>query len=301
MDTLGRIEIFLEVAKRRSFAQAARALGITGPAASKQVMALEDELGVKLLRRTTRMVSLTDEGAAYYERARLAIDELKEAAAELQDLTHTPKGTLRISVPAAFGEAHLLPVLAGFARKYPALHLDISFDDRHIDVIGEGFDLVIRIGVLQDSTLVAKQLALCPVLPVATPSYLKKHGTPKVPDDLKKHHLITYSNQGGVGEWRYRGPDGKTGAVRMEGVLRSNSASMMLEAALEDVGIAVLPYFSAAVSLKAGKLVHVLPKYETWPTRTITVLMPPNRHRATKVKLLLEWLAQACKAMPLEP
>lgn len=300
MDTLGRIEIFLEVAKRRSFAQAARALGMTGPAASKQVMALEDELGVKLLRRTTRLVTLTDEGATYYERARLAIDELKDAAAELQDMTVTPRGSLRISVPAVFGETHLLPVLAGFARKYPALQLDVSFDDRMIDVIGEGFDLVIRIGVLQDSTLVAKQLAACPICPVASPAYLKAHGTPKTPEDLKHHQMIVYSNQGGVGEWRYRGPDGKLGNVRMEGVFRSNNAQMMLQAALDGVGIAILPVFAYAAQVKAKQLVQLLPKYETHPARTITALMPPNRHRATKVKLLLEWLSQAFKAMPLE-
>lgn len=300
MQTLGRIEIFLEVAKRQSFAQAAKALGITGPAASKQVMALEAELGVKLLRRTTRMVTLTDEGAAYYERARLAVEELKDAAEQLNDMSASPKGVLRIGVPLSFGEAHLLPILSGFAKKYPDLHLDVAMDDRTVDVIADGFDLVIRIGALQDSTLVARPLANCPILPVASPAYLKAHGTPKTPADLKNHRLIVYSNQGGMGEWRYRDPQGKTGIHRSEGVFRSNNASMMLQAALDGVGIAILPYFSFAMQVKAKQLVQVLPGHETYPVRSITALMPPNRYRATKVKLLLDWLVRACKAMPLE-
>lgn len=300
MQTAGRIEIFLEVARLQSFAKAAKALGMSGPAASKQVMVLEEELGVKLLHRTTRMVSLTDEGAIYYERARHAVDELKDAAEQLRDMKATPRGTLKVNAPISFGQSHLLPVLSGFAKKYPDVIMEVVLDDRMADVMAEGYDMVIRVGALEDSTLASKQLGACPILVVASPAYVKEHGTPKIPADLKKHRLITYTYQGAATEWRYRDGQGKTGSIRSEGIFRANNADMMLQAALDGIGIAILPVFAVSVHLRAGQLVELLPGYKTHPERTITALMPPSRYRLAKVKLLLEWIQQACKAMPLK-
>lgn len=299
MPSIDRIEIFLEVASQQSFAKAAKTLGMTGPAASKQVMALEDDLGVKLLHRTTRMVTLTDEGAVYYERARQAMEELKDAAEQLCDMKTSPKGTLKINAPISFGQAHLLPILSGFAKKYPDVVMEVSLDDRMVDVIADGYDMVIRVGVLSDSSLAAKHMAACPILVVASPEYLKTHGTPKTPGELKTHRMITYSYQGGATEWKYKDRHGKIGSVRAEGVFRANNAAMMLQAALDGIGIAILPAFVCATHLKAGQLVQLLKSHETYPERQITALMPPSRHRAQKVKLLLEWISQACKAMPL--
>ena len=296
---LNRVEIFLEVAKKQSFAQAAKALGMTGPAISKQVMALEEELGVKLLHRTTRMVTLTDEGAVYFERAQHAVDELKEAAEQIQDRKSTPKGTLRINVPYSFGTIHLLPVLSGFAKKYPDVMMDISFDDRMVDVQAENFDMVIRIGVLEDSSLIARHLADCPILVVASPAYLQQHGTPKMPNDLKQHRRIMYSYQGRAGEWRYKDKNGKVGSVKSEGIFKANTAEMMLQAALDGIGVAILPVFTVSTLIQAKQLVQLLPGYETYPNREITALMPPNRYRSLKVKLLLDWITESCKAMPL--
>jgi len=300
MPSLSRIEIFLEVAKYKSFSSASKALGITGPAASKQVAALEEELGVKLLMRTTRMVNLTEDGAQYYERARLALEELKDAADQLQDTKTSPKGLLRINAPLSFGQMHLMPVLSGFAQKYPDLQMDVSLDDRMLDVIAEGFDVVIRVGVLSDSSLVARPLAPCPIYAVASPTYLATHGVPKHPGELKHHRIITYANQGAIGEWKYKDTQGKTGFVRLEGAFRSNNAEMMLTAALDGVGIAILPGFTVATRLAAGQLVHILEGFETFPQRQITALMPPNRYRSAKVKLFMDWLLAACRAMPLQ-
>lgn len=299
MNNLGRIDVFLEVAKRQSFARAASALGMTGPAVSKQIMALEDSLGVKLLHRTTRQVTLTDEGAQYYERARVAIEELKEAAAQLGDTKAKPSGTIRINAPLSFSHAHLLPVLSGFAKKYPDILLDVSFDDRTVDVIADGYDLVIRIGVLQDSTLVARHLADCPIVLVASPKYLDKQGVPSTPADLKQHRMIAYSYQGIVGEWKYSGPGGKTGSIKTEASFKASTGEMMLQAALDGLGIAILPAFMIATNLKAGRLVRVLSDYETHPHRTITAVMPPNRYRTQKIKLLLDWIGAALKATHL--
>lgn len=299
MPGLGKIEIFLEVAKQRSFAKGARMLGISGPAASKQVAALEDELGVKLLRRTTRLVSLTEEGARYYERARIAVDELKEAASDIQDSKIVPKGNLRISVPQSFGHMHLLPALSSFAKKYPDLVMDIALDDRMVDVMADGFDVVIRIGVLADSQLIAKRLAPCPIYVVASPEYLAKHGVPQTPAELKKHRIIVYTNLGAAVMWKYRDSHGKQGSVHLDAAaLRANTAEMMLQAALDSVGIAILPSFSVAVHMQAGQLIRLLPEYETYPARDITALMPSNRYRTAKVKLLLDWLTHACAAIP---
>lgn len=299
MQSTGRLEIFLEVAKLQSFAKAAKALGITGPAASKQVMALEDELGAKLLHRTTRLVTLTDEGAAYYERARHAMEELKDAAAQLHDMKTAPKGALRINAPLSFGHQHLLPVLSGFAKKYPDVTMEVSLEDRKVDVVAERFDMAIRIGALDDSSLISRHLGECPLLPVASPGYLATHGTPKTPADLKRHRMIGFALHGAAFEWRYKDKAGKTGMVRVDAALKANTAEMMLQAALDGVGIAVLPIFSVATYLKARQLVQILPAYETHPMRQITALMPPDRYRSAKVKLLMDWITQACKAMPL--
>ncbi|MBY0407180.1 MAG: LysR family transcriptional regulator [Rickettsiales bacterium] len=300
MQTLSHIRVFVEVARRQSFVAAGRALGITGPAASKQVMALEDDLGVKLLHRTTRVVTLTDEGAIYYERARIALEELQEAASEIRDLKSTPKGALKISAPLSFSHMHLLPAFTGFAKKYPDLRMDITLEDRAVDVIAEGFDVVIRIGVMTDSSLVAKPLAPCPIFAVASPGYLKRQGTPHTPADLKNHRFITYALHGGGMEWKYTSAKGKNGTVKCEAALRANTAEMMLQAALDGIGIAILPAFTTATYTKAGKLVRVLPDCETRPERQIVALMPPSRHRSAKVKLFLEWLSSACKTIHLE-
>ena len=294
---LNRVEIFLEVARLQSFAKAAQNLGMSGPAASKQVMALEAELGVKLLHRTTRLVTLTDEGSLYYERARLAIEELKEAALQISDMRATLKGTLRVSVPLSFGHMHLLPVLSGFAKKYPDLRMEISLDDRRVDVMADGFDLVIRVGVMEDSGIISRHLANCPMLLVASPEYLKKNGKPASPQELKNHRMITFAYHGAAHEWRYRDKNGKTGSVKTEGCFKANTAEMMLQSALDGNGIALLPNFSIAASLDAKKLVHILPAFETFPERKITALMPPNRYRAAKVKLLLDHLTESCKVM----
>lgn len=299
MDSLGRTEIFVEVAKNRSFSKAAKQMGMTGPAASKQVMALEEALGIKLLHRTTRLVTLTDEGAVYYERARLALEELKEAAAQVHDMKSTPKGVLRINAPLSFGHMHLLPTLSGFAKKYPDIRMEVSLEDRKVDILAEGYDMVIRIGVLQDSSLIARALGNCPIYPVASPEYIRTYGNPKTPAEMKKHRFITFSIHGGTNDWRYRDRHGKTGSMRLEGVFRANTAEMMLQAALDGIGIALLPIFSTATHLKAGQLVRILPAYETSPQLQINAVMPPNRYRSNKVRLLADWLENACKAIPL--
>ena len=297
MAALDRISLFLEMAQQSSFTKAARKLGLSGAAVSKQIQALEDEFGVRLLRRTTRHVSLTEEGAVYFERARLALDELNAAAAELQDLRETPRGELRINAPMSFGHMHLLPVISGFARRFPEICLNIVFEDKRVDVLADGYDVVIRIGVLEDSTLIVRHLGECPILLVASPAYVAEAGELSRPEDLKDHRIISFEVNGGSAEWRYRGPDERTGVFRGTGNFRANTAELMLQAALEGVGIALLPIFSIDSYLKTGQLVEVLPDYRTHPTPGVFALMPPTRYRAAKVRLFSDWLQQSCQAM----
>lgn len=292
---LENIEIFVEVAKQQSFSGGAKSLGLTNSMASKHIAGLEETLGVKLFNRTTRVVELTAEGAAFYERAQRAVDDLHEAATHIQDMKTGPKGRLRISIPLSFAHMHLLPVITAFAKKYPDITLDVSLDDRTVDVIGEGFDMVIRIGAMADSSLTCRHLADCPVFPVASPDYIRRHSVPKSPAELKRHRMIVYSYQGGAGEWRYRNREGKTGSVRSEGIFRANTAEMMLQAAMDGVGIAVLPMFCVKRALQTHQLLRMLPGHETYPLRQISALMPPSRYRSAKVKLLVDWIAQSCK------
>ncbi|MDX1974073.1 MAG: LysR family transcriptional regulator [Rickettsiales bacterium] len=300
MISLDRIGVFLEVAQKHSFSQAARVLGLSGPAVSKQIAALEDELGVKLFQRTTRQVILTDEGQVFFERALTAMEELREATLHIQEARSTPRGTLRISIPMSFGHMHLLPAISSFAKQYPDVLLDISLEDRMVDVISERFDVVVRIGALQDSGLIVKPLAPCPIYVVASPEYVAQYGMPTTPNALKKHRMIMYARSGSSGEWRCRDKQGKITTIRTEGTMKANTAEMMLQAALDGVGITILPGFMVTTYLKAGKLQRILPTFETYPTRQMVALMPPNRYRSNKVMLFIQWLIQACAAIPQE-
>lgn len=298
MRSLDRVEVFLEVAKNKSFVAAAKALHITGPAASKQVAALEDDLGVKLLHRTTRQVTLTDEGSIFYERSLVAIEEIKDAANQIQDLKAKPKGLLRINAPYAFGHQHLLPALSAFAKKYPDVKMDVSLDDNTVDIVQEGYDLVIRIGVIKDSNLIMKHLADCPIYMVASPEYLNQHGEPKNPSELKNHRVIQYTHRPNAGEWRFKDARGKVSSVKNESCFVANSAGLMLQATLDGVGISMLPAFSCITYIKARQLVHLMPEFVTHPPRQIVALMPPNRYRSQKVRLFLDWIVSACKTIP---
>jgi DNA-binding transcriptional LysR family regulator len=299
MDHISRVGVFVEVVKQESFAAAARVLGLSSSAVSKQVQNLEDQLCLKLLQRTTRRVMLTEEGRFYYERARQALEDLHEAEREVQDCNSIPRGTLKINLPMSFGEMYLRAPIAAFAKTYPDVQLDVSFEDRMVDVINEGFDAIIRIGVLQDSTLMKRKLADCPIVLCASPEYIAIYGQPHSPAALLQHRMILFTRHGTGGEWRWQHrQSGKTGSTQFAGVFRANTAGMMQEACLQGIGIAILPIFSAATYLRSGQLEQLLPDYSTHPAREIAILYPPNRHLSTKTRLFVDWMADACTALP---
>ncbi len=298
MDHISRIGIFIEVVKHQSFAGAARALGMTGPAISKQVQSLEKQLGIKLLERTTRHISLTEEGSLYFERARKAIEDLNEAEQQIQELKEKPTGKLKINAPMSFGSKYLTKPIADFAKKYPDVDLEVVFNDHWVDVIGEGFDVVVRIGVLEDSTLIARKLADCPIKLCASKSFIAKHGTPTNIEHISDYPGIVYSLHTQGGEWRFKGPDGKIGMQKLKRTFAANNGEMQLEACLQGVGIAVVPIFNASSYLQSGELVEILPDFEVYPQRGIYALYPQNRYLATRVRLFIDALSDASKQLP---
>ncbi len=298
MDVISRIGLFLEVAKQESFAGAARQLGMTGPALSKQVQALEDQLGVRLLNRTTRHVSLTEEGAIYAERARKALEDLAEAERQIQERRECPTGILRVGVPMSFGLQYLTVPIADFARRYPDVAVEVDFDDRHVDVMAEGYDVVVRIGALEDSSLIARKLADCPIILCASPALIERHGVPNVPADLSTYPAILYHKHGQVSEWRYVDSHGKAGTVALQRRFAANNAEMMREACVQGIGLALLPIFSVADALQSGALVHLLPDYRTWPERGIYAVFPQNRHLSARVRVFVDWLTACADDFP---
>lgn len=296
---LAYIPTFARVVERQSFSAAARDLGMTKSAVSKHIAALEEALNVRLLNRTTRKLSLTEEGLIFHEKCTHIIDELSTAERQLQNLNENPSGTLKINAPASFGMFHLAPLLAEFAALYPDVRMEIDFSDHFIDIVESGVDVCIRIASLTDSSLIARKIAFCQIVMAASPDYLKRHGTPKHPDELINHRLIEYSNVERLREWRYRDPKDGTEKVAATCVaLRANNGGMLKEAAQHGIGLLVAPTFLIGDSIRAGKLVQVLSEYEHSPERNIYALFPHNRFLSTKVRLFIDFLAERFAGKP---
>lgn len=298
MNHLSRIEIFIAVVKNQGFAGAARELGITSSAVSKQIQNLEYDLEVKLLNRTTRKVSVTEEGAIYFERALRAVEDLQEAKEQIQELKTNPSGSLKISIPLTLGAKYLKSEISAFAKKYPDIHLNVSFDDRFVDMVNEGFDLVVRIGELKDSSLMVRRLASCPFVLCASPEYINNHEEIHEPQDLSRHNVLAYTRNSGLHEWRYVDDNGNNGQVPLKGTFKSDNGQMMCEAALAGIGIAMLPIFYVAEHIKSGSLISLLPNFTTQPTRDIHAVFMPNRFLSARLRLMIDHLSDACKLLP---
>ena len=295
MDHISRVGIFIEVAKNESFAGAARALGLTGPAVSKQVQSLEDQLGIKLLNRTTRHVSLTEEGAAYFNKARKALEDLHEAEKQINEMKECPTGRLKVNAPMSFGRQFLLTPIASFAEQYPEVELDVDFSDRWVDVVGEEFDVVIRIASLEDSNLVARKLAPCPIILCAGKKLIQKYGLPESVEQISDYPGIVYTTHGQKEVWRFQKKDQSILSQTLKRSFASNTAEMQLQACLQGIGVALLPIFVADSYLKSGELVELFPEYKTYPERAIYAMYPQNRYLSTRTRLFIDWLSEASK------
>ncbi|MGO8916713.1 MAG: LysR family transcriptional regulator [Stellaceae bacterium] len=291
MDRLTSLEVFVKVVESQSFAAAAREVGLSPAMVSKHIQALEERLGARLLNRTTRRLSLTEVGRGYFERARQLLTELEEADRAASDLQAAPRGLLKMNAPFSFGIRHVGPAVAAYLAAYPEVSIDISLNDRYVDILAEGVDLALRIGRLADSSLIARRLAPIRLVVCAAPAYLERHGTPRTPQDLAAHNCLLYTYASTVDEWRFIGPGGEDAVVRVSGHLLANNGDIIVAAALDGLGIALAPTFMAGEHVQAAKLVTLLPGYAA-PEGALYAVYPPGRHLSPKLRSFVDFLVQ---------
>jgi DNA-binding transcriptional LysR family regulator len=281
---------FSETAKRGSFAAAARELGSAPSTLAKSVARLEASLGLRLFHRTTRQVSLTPDGERLYERCQRVLAEFEALQAEASGVHAEPSGTLRIDMPIVFGRALVLPLLAGLAARHPALGLDMRLSDAYVDLVKDGIDIAVRVGTLNDSTLVARRIASQDLVLCAAPGYLAAHGTPRRLDGLAGHAPILFRmpSSGRDRPWQF-GVDGQTVALHPQARLRANDGEAMVAAARLGLGIAQLPHYMVDADIAAGRLVELLPRHRP-PTMPVHAVIPANRMVPPRVRVALEAL-----------
>jgi DNA-binding transcriptional LysR family regulator len=297
MDRLGNMEAFVEVANARSFSAAARRLQISKSLISRQIAALECELRARLFNRTTRSLTLTEAGQRYYDQAVKILAEIEEANLSVTQLQAAPRGRLRVNAPMSFGYLHLAPAMPDFLARFPDVEIDMTMNDRIVDVVEEGFDLAVRIGRLPDSSLVARKLAPIRTVICASPAYLEQHGTPQTPDDLKRHHCLCYTNVAPSEEWRFVGADGRSSSVEVKGRFRANNGDTLRTAALGGLGIAHLPSFIVGRDLQAATLVSLLADFVPRDL-ALHAVYPHSRHLSPKTRSFIDFLAERFAGTP---
>jgi DNA-binding transcriptional LysR family regulator len=264
---------------------------------SKYITRLEEQLGARLLNRTTRRLSLTEAGQAFFSRSQRGLQEIDAAQAEVSHLQKTPRGKLRINTPMSFGILHIAPGLPEFVAQYPELSMDMNLDDRQVDLIEEGFDLAIRIAELPDSSLIARRLGPCRHVACASPAYLEQNGTPQIPDDLRKHNAITFRYQDSPNEWRFLTPDGRYASVPVTGSIQMNNSLAIREAVLSGAGITLTPSFIVGEDIKTGRLQQLLPEYRAQEI-SIYAVYPERRHLLPKVQAFLDFMKERITESP---
>ncbi|RZL91990.1 MAG: LysR family transcriptional regulator [Variovorax sp.] len=289
MDRLLAMEMFVRVVETGSFSKAAREFNTTQPTVTKQVAATEARLKVRLLNRNTRGVSLTESGALYYEKCKSIVRETEEAESVVRLRESQAQGMLRIGTSVAFGRRVVVPMALEYMARNPQVQVDLSFEDRYVDLIAQGIDVAVRMGKLADSSLGARFLGMNPWVMVAAPAYLKKHGTPKRAQELSAHVALIYSSVVGDDVWRMHTPKGEPITVPVSGRLRSNNVSAVLAAAREGLGIALMPRYVASDSLASGKVVEVLPGHAL-PEQEIHAVFPSPKLVPGKVSSFVAFL-----------
>ena len=295
MDRFEDMRVFLQVAEAQSVTGAARQLSLAPSAVSRRLRDLEARLGVQLLVRTTRRMSLTAAGETFHARARDILSDLDAAEAEVSDERDGLTGQLRLAAPLSFGLAHLSAILTAFMAEHPGLRVDLDLSDRQVDLVGEGFDLAVRIGRLADSSLIARRLMDMPMHVCAAPQLLARHGTPASPEDLRALPALCYAGSGRGDIWRFRDEAGREGSVQLTQRLRVNNGEMAREAAEAGLGIALEPAFIVREALAAGRLVRVLDKV-SWPVIAVHVVYPETRHLPARTRAFIDFLSARLRA-----
>jgi DNA-binding transcriptional LysR family regulator len=289
MDRLLGMQIFVRVVETGSFSKAAREFSSTQPTVTKMVAATEDRLKVRLLNRNTRGVSVTESGALYYEKCKIIVREADEAENIARVRQTQAQGLLRVGTSVAFGRRAIVPLALEFMAHNPGVQLDLSFEDRYVDLVASGIDVAIRMGKLADSTLGARFLGINPWMVVAAPKYLSERGTPTSAMALSQHTALIYSSVLGDDVWRMSTPKGESVSVPVAGVLRSNSLSAVLSATCSGLGVAAMPRYVASDAIKAGQLVELLPDY-LLPEQEINAVFPSPKLVPGKVQAFITFL-----------
>ncbi len=294
MDSLAGMEVFVRVVRAGSFSAAARELNQSPSAVSKQIGRLEDRLGARLFNRTTRRLGLTEVGAAFHERAQRILSEVEDAEQAVSRLNEAPRGTLRLDTPTGFGRLYIAPLLPRYLARFPEMRIDMTLNDRFIDPLEDAVDLVIRIGELSDSSLIARRLARNRRVVCGAPGYFARHGLPERPADLARHNCLVYTYRAARNDWSFVCRSRETAApevVRVHGNLETNNAETLHAAALAELGIGLFPLWLAGPDLAAGHLVRALPAFHA-PDSAVHAVYPPGRHLSPKVRSFVDFIAE---------
>lgn len=289
MDRLEAMQVFVAVADLKGFAPAARKLGLSPPGVTRQIAALEQRLGARLLQRTTRSVALTDAGARYLERARRILADIEEAEASVQDERTRPSGRLVVSAPVGFGRLHVSPLMSEYLKRYPGVSADLRLSDLMVNLVEEGVDLAVRIGHLADSSLVARHVGEMRRIVVAAPRYLKAHGEPRAPEAVTSHQIIQFGAPAAA-DWRFV-RDGSEIRVAIQPRLTTNSADAAIQYAVQGGGLTRVLAYQAADAIKAGRLKIVLGKFEI-PPLPINIVYPTSRLLSAKVRTFIDLVVE---------
>lgn len=292
-DRIADLDIFARVVTSGSMSAAGRDLNVSPAVISKSIRRLEERLGVRLMQRTTRQIALTEAGQGYFERVVSILASIEEAEAFAASETAQVRGVLKVSAPTSFGRMHIAPHLMPFLESHPQLVLDLNLSDDFTDIVGEGYDVAIRIADLESSSLVARRLAPNNRILCASPAYLERHGIPESLSDLSRHRLLVHM----ADHWRLEGPEGLS-IVKIDGPLRTNSSEVVREATLAGLGIALRSTWDVGADIKEERLRVVLPQYRASSRVAIHAVYPSRRHLPRKVRLFIDYLAGLYGPMP---
>ena len=289
VEHLSDLVLFTRVVERLSLSDAGRELGHSPASVSKRLARLEDSLGARLLNRTTRRISPTDEGRDFYDRALNIVQDLSEAEAAATQSMQDPHGLLKVTMPAGFGRLHISPILPEFCARYPRMTLDALLTDSVTDLVGEGIDVALRIAELKDSTLVARKLADNKRVIVAAPEYLEKHGTPETPDQVSDHECVILHGQE---VWRFEGPRGSGDSIKVSGHFQTNNGDVVHDAVLAGQGIALKSYWDVEAEVRDGRLVQLLQEYEVSPGVAIYAVYPSAKLLSARTRAFVDFIVE---------
>jgi len=300
LDRIELFRIFARVVECSSFTRAADGLGVPRSSVSAAVLELEGRVGARLLHRTTRKVSPTQDGIAFYERCQRVVADVEDAENLFRQTAAQPSGRLRIDVPGRIGRLIIAPALPAFLDRYPQMDIDLGVTDRAVDLVEDSVDCVLRVGPLSDSALIARPIGRLPLVNVASPAYLARHGTPRVPDDLASHWAVKYASpsSGRVEDWEWM-DNGALRTVPLRGRVCVNSAEAYIACCLAGLGLIQIPAYDVRLHLEAGEMVEVMPNHRAEPL-PMTLLYPHRQHLSRRLQVFVDWLEALLRQQLLE-